>query len=123
MSEATAVLVETDAVIEKTKERLWQAAVYRLMGEASRLRERDAGHAVAESMEAEEYFRRAIECARQQQGKMYELQAVMSLCRLWNDQGKRSAAHDLLAEIYGWFTEGHDTVLLQEAKVLLETLA
>ena len=93
------------------------------MGEANRLRDRDEGRSVAESVDAEEYFRRAIETARQQQSKMYELQAVMSLSRLWRDQGKRSEARDLLAGIYGWFTEGFDTALLQEAKVLLEDLS
>jgi predicted ATPase len=121
--EATAVLAETETLIEKTKERLWQAEVYRLMGEATRLRDRDEGRTIAESVDAEEYFRRAIECARQQQGKMYELQAIMSLGRLWRDQGKRAEAHDLLAGIYGWFTEGFDTALLQEAKALIDDLS
>lgn len=121
--EAMAVLTETEALIEKTKERLWQAEVYRLMGEASRLPEPDEGHTVAESIDSEVYFRRAIDCARQQQSKMYELQAVMSLGRLWREQGKRSEARDLLAGVYGWFTEGFDTAVLQEAKVLLEDLS
>lgn len=121
--EATAVLTETETLIEKTKERLWQAEVYRLMGEAIRLRDRDEGRSVAESVDAEEYFRRAIECAQQQQGKMYELKAIMSLSRLWRDQGKRAEAHDLLAGVYGWFTEGFDTPDLIEAKTLLESLS
>ena len=61
--------------------------------------------------------------ARRQQAKALELRAAMSLSRLWQQQGKRDAAHDLLAPIYGWFTEGFDTADLQEAKALLETLA
>ena len=61
--------------------------------------------------------------ARRQQAKSLELRAAMSLSRLWHQQGKRDAAHDLLAPLYGWFTEGFDTADLQEAKVLLETLA
>jgi predicted ATPase len=65
---------------------------------------------------------KAIEIARQQQAKSLELRAVMSLSRLWQQQGKREEARQLLAEIYGWFTEGFDTVDLQEAKALLEEL-
>src|SRR4051794_8632738 len=105
------------AEIEKTKERLWQAEIYRLMGEANRLRDRVEGRSVAEPVDAEEYFRRATEIACRQQSKMYELQAVRSLSRLWRDQGKRTEARDRLAGIYGWFTEGFDTTLLQEAKL------
>jgi tetratricopeptide (TPR) repeat protein len=120
--EATAVLVEIQTLIENTEERLWQAEVYRLMGEATRLRDREASDSADQAGEAEAYFRRAIETAQQQHGKMYELQASMSLSRLWRDQGKCAEAHTLLAGIYGWFTEGFDTTLLQEAKVLLEEL-
>ena len=61
--------------------------------------------------------------ARQQQAKSWELRAAMSLARLWQQQGKRAEAHQRLAEVYGWFTEGFDTADLQEAKVLLEELA
>ena len=61
--------------------------------------------------------------ARQQQAKSWELRAAMSLARLWQQQGKRAEARDLLAPIYGWFTEGFDTADLQEAKALLEELA
>jgi predicted ATPase len=61
--------------------------------------------------------------ARHQQAKALELRAAMSLARLWQQQGKRDEAHDLLAPIYGWFTEGFDTADLQEAKALLEELS
>jgi predicted ATPase len=72
--------------------------------------------------EAEACFLQAIEIARQQQAKSLELQAVTSLSRLWQSQGRKDEARQLLAEIYGWFTEGFDTKDLQEAKALLEEL-
>ena len=72
--------------------------------------------------EAEQCFHKAIEIARKQQAKSLELRAVMSLSRLWQQQGKREEARQMLAEIYGWFTEGFDTKDLQEAKALLEEL-
>jgi predicted ATPase len=72
--------------------------------------------------EAEACFQQALAIARQQQAKSWELRAAMSLARLWQQQGKRAEARDLLAPIYGWFTEGFDTVDLQEAKALLEEL-
>jgi len=72
--------------------------------------------------EAEECFWKAIEIARKQQAKSLELRAVMSLSRLWQSQGKKEEARQMLAEIYNWFTEGFDTKDLQEAKVLLEEL-
>ena len=65
----------------------------------------------------------ALEVARKQQAKSLELRAAMSLARLWQQQGKKEEARKLLAEIYGWFTEGFDTKDLQEAKVLLEELS
>jgi predicted ATPase len=72
--------------------------------------------------EAEACFHKAIEVARQQSAKSWELRAVMSLSRLWQQQGKKEEAHRMLAEIYNWFTEGFDTKDLQEAKALLEEL-
>jgi predicted ATPase len=72
---------------------------------------------------AETYFERALAVSRQQQAKSWELRAAMSLARLWRDQGKRQQAHELLAPIYGWFTEGFDTLDLKEAKALLDALA
>ena len=71
----------------------------------------------------EEAFLKAIEIARKQQAKSLELRAVMSLARLWQQQGKKKEAHELLAEVYGWFTEGFDTKDLQEAKALLDELS
>jgi predicted ATPase len=73
-------------------------------------------------VEAEAYCQQAIEIARRQQAKSWELRATMSLSRLWQQQSKCQEAHDLLAPIYGWFTEGFDTADLQEAKALLEAL-
>jgi predicted ATPase len=65
----------------------------------------------------------AIEIARRQQAKSLELRAVMSLSRLWQQQGKKEEAHERLSEIYGWFTEGFDTADLKDAKALLEELS
>jgi predicted ATPase len=73
--------------------------------------------------EAEECFCQAIAVASRQQAKSPELRAVMSLSRLWQRQGKRDEARQLLAEIYGWFTEGFDTADLKEAKARLEELS
>ena len=73
--------------------------------------------------EAEACFYKAIEIARRQSAKSLELRAVMSLARLWRQQGKKTEARQMLAEIYDWFTEGFDTADLQEAKALLEELS
>jgi predicted ATPase len=73
--------------------------------------------------EAEACFQRALDVARRQEAKSLELRAAMSLSRLWQQQGKRAEAHQSLAPIYGWFTEGFDTADLQEAKALLEALS
>jgi predicted ATPase len=104
--------------VDKIGERLYEAELYRVKGELVL----QSGVRTSDS-EAEECFLRAIEIARPQQAKSLELRAVMSLARLWQQQGKRKEAHALLAEIYGWFTEGFDTADLQEAKALLEELA
>jgi predicted ATPase len=77
----------------------------------------------ADAAKAEAYFERALAVARQQQAKSWELRAAMSMARLWRDQGKRQRARDLLAPVYGWFTEGFDTLDLEQAKTLLEQLA
>ncbi len=71
---------------------------------------------------AQAYFERALAVARKQQAKSWELRAAMSMARLWRDQGKREQARELLAPVYGWFTEGFDTRDLKEAKALLDEL-
>ena len=78
--------------------------------------------ATGESAEAALWLHRAIDTARSQQAKSLELRAATSLARLWADQGKRAEAYDLLAPVYGWFTEGFDTADLQDAKALLDEL-
>jgi class 3 adenylate cyclase/predicted ATPase len=102
--------------IERTMERWCEADVHRIAGEIA-LKSLAPG-----PEEAEAYFARALAVARQQQAKSWELRAAMSMARLWRDQGKRTEARDLLAPVYGWFTEGFDTRDLKEAKVLLEQL-
>jgi predicted ATPase len=111
------VLAEALAMVDNTGECDWEAELYRLKGELLLIQ-----HGQKEG-EAEECFRKAVDTARRQQAKSFELRATVSLSRLWHEQGKREEAHQLLAEIYGWFTEGFDTADLKEAKVLLEELA
>jgi class 3 adenylate cyclase/predicted ATPase len=101
----------------ETAETLWQAEINRTAGEIT-LKSPDP-----DAMKAETYFERALGVARQQQAKSWELRASMSLARLWRDQGKVQQARELLAPVYGWFTEGFDTRDLKEAKALLEELA
>jgi predicted ATPase len=105
------------AAMEAGERRDILAEVYRLQGE---FLVRQAGPEVAP---AEACFQHALAIARRQQARSWELRAAMSLARLWQQQGKRAEARDLLAPIYGWFTEGFDTTDLREAKVLLEELA
>jgi predicted ATPase len=76
-----------------------------------------------DAAKAEGYFERALAVARQQQAKSWELRAAMSMARLWRDLGKREEARELLAPVYGWFTEGFDTRDLKDAKALLDELA
>ena len=102
---------------ETTKEKWYEAEINRVAGEiALKSPERDTA-------KAESYFEHALDVARQQQAKSWELRAAMSMARLWRDQGKRDEARDLLAPVYGWFTEGFDTLDLKEAKALLDELA
>jgi predicted ATPase len=110
-------LAEALTLVDKTGERHYEAEIYRLKGEL--LLQYPSNNAT----EAETCFHYALDIARDQQAKSFELRATTSLARLWQQQGKRQEAHDLLAPIYGWFTEGFDTADLQEAKVLLEALA
>ncbi len=112
-----ATLAEALAAAQATGERWGEAELYRLRGS---LLLRQTGTPQAE---AETWLQRAVDVARRQEAKSLELRAAMSLSRLWYQQGKRKEAHDLLAEVYAWFTEGFDTADLQEAKALLEELA
>jgi predicted ATPase len=107
---------EAMAAVETTKETWCEAEVHRVAGEiALKCPEPDAA-------KAEAYFERALAVARQQQAKSWELRAAMSMARLWRDQGKPQQARELLAPVYGWFTEGLDTRDLKEAKALLDQL-
>jgi DNA-binding winged helix-turn-helix (wHTH) protein/predicted ATPase len=110
------LLAEALAAFEASGRRDMLAETYRLQGEFL-LRQ-----AVPDAVQAEAYFQQAVAIARQQQAKSWELRAALSLARLWQHQGKRDAAHALLADIHGWFTEGFDTADLQEAKTLLKEL-
>jgi predicted ATPase len=116
LGEAWRCIGEATTLIEKTKERWYEADIHRIIGEIMLLSpERNAA-------KAEASFGRALAVARQQQAKSWELRASMSLARLWRDQGKVQQARELLAPIYGWFTEGFNTRDLKEAKALLEEL-
>ena len=112
-------LVEAHTLVEQHDERWWEAEVCRLWGVL--LLKAECGVQSA-ALAAEERFQRALDIARRQEAKSLELRAAMSLSRLWQQQGKRDAARELLAPIYGWFTEGFDTADLQEAKALLDAL-
>jgi predicted ATPase len=109
-------LAEAHTLMEQHEERWWEAELYRLRGV---LLLRQPGTPQAE---AEAWLRQALDVAHLQEAKSLELRAAMSLARLWQQQGRRAEARDLLAPIYGWFTEGFDTTDLQEAKALLEEL-
>jgi predicted ATPase len=108
---------EAIELVQESKERIYEAEALRVAGEiALKSPEHDATKAKA-------YFGRALAVARQQQAKSWELPASLSLARLWRNQGKVSEARELLAPVYGWFSEGFDTRDLKEAKALLEELA
>ncbi|MCL4301393.1 MAG: AAA family ATPase [Anaerolineae bacterium] len=122
-----AVLEEALTQVETTKERFWEAEIYRLKGELL-LKLEDAGlsHGVEEIPDTESpeaCFFKAIEIARRQEGKSLELRATVSLARLWQQHEKKDQARRVLADIYGWFTEGFDTIDLQQAKALLDELS
>jgi predicted ATPase len=114
--DAFQALAEAHTLVEQQEERWWEAEVYRLRG-VLLLKQPETP-----PEEAETWLRRALDVARRQEAKSLELRAAMSLARLWQSQGKRAEAHELLAPIYGWFTEGFDTADLQEARGLLEAL-
>jgi predicted ATPase len=107
---------EAISAAESTKERWFEAHLYQIAGELTQMLPEP------NTVKAEAYFERALSVARQQQARSWELRAAMSMARLWRDQGKRQQAHDLLAPVYGWFTEGFDTLDLKQAKALLEEL-
>jgi class 3 adenylate cyclase/predicted ATPase len=108
---------EAMMTIETAKERLWEAEVHRVAGKIALMSPEP------DRAKAEAYFERALAVARAQQAKSWELRAAMSLARLWRDQGRVQQARELLAPVYGWFTEGFDTRDLKEAKALLDELA
>ena len=112
--EAWRCIGEAQTAVQATKVALFEAELNRVAGDTV-LRS-----PVPDLSKAQAYFERALAVARQQQAKSWELRAAMSMARLWRDQGKRDEARELLAPVYGWFTEGFDTLDLKEAKVLLE---
>ncbi|MBI3799976.1 MAG: hypothetical protein HY268_23755, partial [Deltaproteobacteria bacterium] len=134
VEEGLSVLAEALDFVRKTRECRWEAELYRLKGKLV-LQSGVRGPASANpntqhptpstqaEAEAEACFHKAIEIARRQSAKSLELRAVTSLSRLWQSQGKKEEARQVLTEIYGWFTEGFDTVDLKEAKVLLDELS
>jgi predicted ATPase len=108
-------LTEAIDIIERTEAREFEAELYRVRGELLLQ--------LGDRTRAEESYCTALAVARRQSAKLWELRAAMSMARLWRDQGKRTEPCDLLAPIYGWFTEGFDTPVLQDAKALLDELA
>jgi predicted ATPase len=108
-------LAEAAQIIETTEERYHEAELHRLRG--------DLLNATGDPSAAERNYHQALDVARKQSAKLFELRASTSLARLWRDQSKRAEARNLLAPIYGWFTEGFDTPDLKDARTLLEELA
>jgi predicted ATPase len=117
IEEALATLDDALATAAASGERGWDAEIHRLRGEVTaRLPHPDPA-------KAEDSFRTALAIAREQGSRGYELRAATSLARLWHEQGRRGEARDLLAPLYGWFTEGFDTADLKDARALLDELA
>ena len=110
-------LTEALTLVNTTGERWYESEIYRLKGELLLQQSSD------NSTTTEACFHHAIAIAQNQQAKSLELRAASSMARLWQQQGKRQEAHDLLAPVYGWFTEGFETADLQDAKALLDELA
>jgi predicted ATPase len=108
---------EAMTLVEKTKENWCEAETHRVAGEIALMSPEPDG------AKAEAYFKRALSVARAQEAKSWELRAATSMARLWRNQEKLQQARELLAPIYGWFTEGFDMLDLKEAKALLEELA
>jgi predicted ATPase len=142
VEEGLSVLAEALAVVEKTGERWYEAELYRLKGTLTLQSQTSLGQVSNKSKasqgksevldaqsptskahaEVKACFLKAIEIARRQQAKSLELRATVSLAHLWQQQGKQTEAHQMLSEVYNWFTEGFDTKDLQEAKALLKEL-
>jgi tetratricopeptide (TPR) repeat protein len=119
-----AVLLEALTMAHSNGERCWEAELYRLKGELLLKAVGEGGSVlVDDELSPEACFLKAIEVAHQQEAKLYELRATVSLSRLWQGQGQAEEARQMLTKIYDWFTEGFDTPDLTEAKALLETLA
>ena len=112
--EALTAICEAQQTVALTGEGAWNPELHRSQGLVLLSQNKVS--------ESEVAFQRALQLARQQQAKSWELRAAMSLARLWGEQGRRTEAHALLAPIYGWFTEGFDTPDLREAKALLDAL-
>jgi predicted ATPase len=115
LSEGLSCLADARQMIERTAAQYAEADVYRLRG--------DIPNIMGDRAAAEQSYHQALAVAERQSAKLFELRAATNLARLWCDQGKRTEAHDLLAPIYAWFTEGFDTPVLQDAKALLDELA
>ena len=109
-------LTEALALVDATGERWYEPELYRLKGELLLQCSSD------NQADAESCFHHALDIARSQQAKSFELRTATSLAKLWYQQGKRHEAHDLLAPVYNWFTEGFDTADLKDAKALLDAL-
>jgi predicted ATPase len=107
---------EAMTAVETTKERWCEAEINRTAGEIALM------SPATDAAKAQAYFECALAVARKQQAKSWELRAAMSMARLWREQGKQNEARELLAPIYGWFTEGFDTLDLKQAKTLLDEL-
>jgi predicted ATPase len=115
LQEAQKCLVEALQLIETTQERSGEVELHRLRG--------DMMNARGDQAAAEQNYHRALAVAERQSAKTFGLRAATSLARLWRDQGKCTEAHDLLAPVYGWFTEGFDTPVLRDARALIDQLA
>lgn len=116
VDEGLRLLTEAWVVVDRTGERWWEAELHRITGELLLRQE------PSDASQAETCFHQALAVARHQQTKFWELRAITSLARLWQRQGKNAVARQLLAEVYGWFTEGFDTADLQAARRLLDAL-
>ena len=102
---------------DTTGEKWCEADIHRIAGDIALM------PANSDTAKAAACFERALSVARQQKAKSFELRAAMSMARLWRDQGRRPQARDLLAPVYGWFTEGFGTLDLKQAKAMLDELA